>query len=118
MDNFDVKVTRRTRYTIRFNIYNKEYILKDRGKIKRDIDLVKHVVVEALIGIVIGALLSFFLLYIYTSDIYIGETNSNINTSNNIYTDSNYDASTKYIYIDKEDHVAYITLSNIDKDIN
>jgi hypothetical protein len=110
MDNFDVKVTRRTRYTIRFNIYNKEYILKDRGKIKRDIDLVKHIVVETLIGIVIGALLTFFLLYIYTVD-----SNTNNNVLNN---NSAINASTKYIYIDKEDHVAYITLSNIDKDIN
>jgi len=112
MDNFDVKVTRRTRYTIHFNIYNKEYILKDKGKIKRDIDLVKHIVIETLIGIAIGALLSFFLLYIYTSDIYIGETNSNIINTNtsNIYTDSNYDTHTKYIDIDSNTHVASIAL--------
>jgi len=110
MDNFDINVTRRTRYTIHFNIYNKEYILKDKGKIKRDIDLVKHVVIEALIGIAIGALLSFFLLYIYTVD-----SNTNNNVLNN---NSAINTSTKYIYIDKEDHVAYITLSNIDKDIN
>ncbi len=106
MDNF--KITKRTRYTVHFNIYNKEYILKDRGKIKRDIDLVKYLVREILIGIVIGIGMSFFLLYIYT-DIYIGETNGNMNTSN-IYIESNDNTHTKYIYIDSNTHVASIVL--------